>query len=106
MPVSVPAAGNLLPLYVSGNKAEASLAGQTVFYSPWMDDPPFPGSYYYRGWETIDHTLLSPGLVDAAGLVFDSFAVIRKDFMLSASGAPKREYSDHLPLLVRLRKMN
>ncbi|MDR3200508.1 MAG: hypothetical protein LBT68_03515, partial [Spirochaetales bacterium] len=97
--------GSLLPLYVSGEAAQASLAGRVVFYSPWMNDPPFPGSYYYRGgWETIDHALLSAGLVDAAGLFFDSFTVIRRDFMLTASGAPKKEYSDHLPLLLRFMK--
>jgi endonuclease/exonuclease/phosphatase family metal-dependent hydrolase len=105
---SAPAAsagGSLFPLYVSGGRAEISPGGQAfVFYSPWMDDPPFPGSYYYRGWETIDHALLSPGLVDEAGLVFDSFEVIRRDFMLTTSGAPKKEYSDHLPILVRMKK--
>jgi endonuclease/exonuclease/phosphatase family metal-dependent hydrolase len=101
---AAPAAGDLLPLYVSGEKARASAAGQVVFYSPWLDDPPFPGSYYYRGWETIDHALVSQGLAGAAGLVFDSFAVIRSEYMLTASGTPKKEYSDHLPLLVRLVK--
>jgi endonuclease/exonuclease/phosphatase family metal-dependent hydrolase len=106
MPASGAAAGSLLPLYVSGGKAEASFDGQVVFYSPWLDDPPFPGSYYYHGWETIDHTLMSAGLVDGAGLVFESFDVIRHDFMLTASGAPKKEYSDHLPILVRLRKQD
>jgi endonuclease/exonuclease/phosphatase family metal-dependent hydrolase len=105
MPVSAAAEADLFPLYVSGGKAETSLAGQVIFYSPWLDDPPFPGSYYYRGWETIDHALMSPGLVDAAGLVFDSFSVIRNEFMLTASGAPKKEYSDHFPILVRMRKL-
>ncbi|MDR1626927.1 MAG: endonuclease/exonuclease/phosphatase family protein [Spirochaetia bacterium] len=104
MPASGASAGSLLPLYVSGGREEASLEGQVVFYSPWLDDPPFPGSYYYRGWETIDHTLVSAGLLDDAGLVFDSFDVIRGGFMLGASGAPKKEYSDHLPVLLRMRK--
>jgi endonuclease/exonuclease/phosphatase family metal-dependent hydrolase len=109
MPASFAAAvaesSALIPLYVTGEKAESSLTRPPVFYSPWLNDPPHPGSYYYHGgWETIDHTLLSAGLVDEAGLVFDSFAVIRADFMLSASGAPKKEYSDHLPLLVRFVK--
>jgi endonuclease/exonuclease/phosphatase family metal-dependent hydrolase len=91
-------------LYVTGEKGEASLGNPAVFYSPWLDDPPHPGSYYYRGWETIDHALLSPGLVDSSGLTLDGFSVIRHEFMLTASGAPKKEYSDHLPILLRLRK--
>ncbi|MDR1317451.1 MAG: hypothetical protein LBK13_11330 [Spirochaetales bacterium] len=103
-PSAAPVTGDLLPLYVSGSTEETTLAGEPVFYSPWLDDPPFPGSYYYHGWETIDHALLSRGLVDEAGLVFDSFTVIRNDFMLTASGAPKKEFSDHLPILVRIRK--
>ncbi|MDR1931614.1 MAG: hypothetical protein LBQ57_02210 [Spirochaetales bacterium] len=99
------AAQSLIPLYVTGEKTESSLAGPVIFYSPWLDDPPHPGSYYYRGaWETIDHTLLSAGLVDEAGLVFEDFLVVRGEFMLSASGAPKKEFSDHLPVLVKLRK--
>jgi endonuclease/exonuclease/phosphatase family metal-dependent hydrolase len=96
--------GALKPLYVSGEKGEASLEDPFIFYSPWLDDPPHPGSYYYQGWETIDHALLAPGLVDSSGLALDSFLVIRHDFMLTASGAPKKEYSDHLPVLVWLRK--
>jgi hypothetical protein len=99
-----PESRSLRPLYVTGEKQEASLGDPPVFYSPWLDDPPHPGSYYYRGWETIDHALLAPGLVDASGLTLESFSVIRHDFMLTASGAPKKEYSDHLPILLRLRK--
>jgi endonuclease/exonuclease/phosphatase family metal-dependent hydrolase len=93
------------PLYVTGEKAVASFGTHLVFYSPWLDDPPHPESYFYHnGWETIDHALLSPGLVDATGLTFDSFAVIREDFMLTATGAPRKEYSDHLPILVGITK--
>jgi endonuclease/exonuclease/phosphatase family metal-dependent hydrolase len=92
------------PLYVTGEKA-ASFGSRLVFYSPWLDDPPHPGSYFYRnGWETIDHALLSPGLVDAAGLSFDFFAVVRQEFMLTAAGAPRKEYSDHLPILLGIAK--
>ncbi|MCL1817338.1 MAG: hypothetical protein FWG35_00315, partial [Spirochaetaceae bacterium] len=91
-------------LYVTGEKTGASFTEVFVFYSPWLDNPPHAGSYYYRGWETIDHALLSPGLVGETGLVFESFDVVREDFMLTAAGTPRKEYSDHLPILVRLRK--
>ncbi|MDR2588662.1 MAG: endonuclease/exonuclease/phosphatase family protein [Spirochaetales bacterium] len=107
MPASaaLDAAGALESVYLTGEKSAASFAGPLVFYSPWLDDPPHPGSYYYHSsWETIDHALVSPGLVDSRGLVFLSFGVVRHDFMLTSGGAPKKEFSDHLPLLVRLGK--
>ena len=101
---SRPRTETLAPLYVTGKKNEASFAKDLVFYSPWLDQPPHEGSYYYKSWETIDHALLAPGLVDDTGLVFLSFEVVRQDFMLNEAGAPKKEYSDHLPILVRLQK--
>ena len=77
--------------------------GKVLLYSPWLDDPPAPGSYLHRGvWETIDHALLSPGLFDPRGAFFRRFSVGGPDFLFQDDGSPNRDYSDHLPLTVTL----
>jgi hypothetical protein len=60
----------------------------------------------------MDHILLSPGLLDSAGMRYrkGSFRVVRFPFLLLPDGTPRkwshlkggRGYSDHLPLLVTL----
>jgi len=88
-------------LVVTGNRSAEGATDR--LYSPWLDDPPFPGSYWYRGsWESLDHALLSRGLLDEHGLGLSSFDVVRPSYILDAEGRPKVEYSDHLPILVKL----
>ncbi len=68
------------------------------------------GSYWYRGdWETIDQFLLSPGLLDNAGLTYESFRVVASSFLLNRVGHPyswntarAKGFSDHLPILLTL----
>lgn len=82
---------------------------RVVLYSSWNDSN-HEGSYVYGDlWETIDHMLISAGLFDSSGLVYNSFEVVKKDFMLNDDGFPLRwntdlacGYSDHLPLLLTL----
>jgi endonuclease/exonuclease/phosphatase family metal-dependent hydrolase len=84
---------------------------RVVLFSPWFGASS-PGSYVYAyQWEKIDHFLLAGGLLDNVGLRFESFTVVNRDFMMNASGYPKRwntrlagGYSDHLPLLLHLTK--
>lgn len=88
-------------LIVTGNRAAGG--APDLLYSPWLDDPPFPGSYWYRGgWESLDHVLLSRGLLDRNGLGLGSFDVVRPSYILDAEARPKAEYSDHLPILLKL----
>jgi endonuclease/exonuclease/phosphatase family metal-dependent hydrolase len=95
-------------LHVTFEPASARVTPRLVaLYSPWKRSGT-PGSYVYRGsWETIDHFLLAPNLVDGADWSFDGFAVVRETFMMDASGAPRRwrdgsGYSDHFPILLTL----
>jgi endonuclease/exonuclease/phosphatase family metal-dependent hydrolase len=88
--------------------SEASVGPQgTVLFSPWRLAT-LPGSYVYQDrWETIDHFLLAPGLVDGEGWEFSAFRVVREAFMMTTTGAPRRwiedsGYSDHFPLLLTL----
>lgn len=90
-----------------------------VLFSPW---PAWTangggGSYYYQGaWETIDHFLVDPGIVEDSaaydaglGLVYAGFLVFRGDKLVDREGRPERYvqrsswgYSDHLPLVLSL----
>jgi endonuclease/exonuclease/phosphatase family metal-dependent hydrolase len=84
------------------------LEGETVLYSPWAESDGY--SYSYRGsHERLDGFLLSPGLLDASGLSFASFAPASASFLMDAEGAPlawpgtgATGYSDHLPILLIL----
>jgi len=85
-----------------------------VLYEPWFEmEESRRGSYFYQGyWLTVDHMLLSPGLLDAQGFAYraGSFGACRLPFLLTPEGAPKRGtnltgqrgYSDHLPLILTL----
>ncbi|MBT3274061.1 MAG: hypothetical protein HN368_12965 [Spirochaetales bacterium] len=82
--------------------------GRVVFFSPWLLEHE-EGSYVYNGvWERIDHFLL---IGSDEGYSFDSFEVVRSEQLLNTLGFPRRwstrtatGYSDHLPLLIRLRQ--
>ena len=79
---------------------------------PWVELPAERrGSAVFRGtWQTPDHVLLAPGLLDHRGFTWsrDGFRVVRPGFLLEErTGFPRRfaagGASDHLPLLLRLR---
>lgn len=82
---------------------------RVTLYSPWSLGT-FPGSYRFQGrWLTIDHTLLSRGLFDDAGLAFGSFEVVHEPYMCDREGYPRawrahdsEGVSDHFPLLLTL----
>jgi hypothetical protein len=86
----------------------APLGGEAVLYSPWGEGDGY--SYAFRGnRERIDGFLLSPGLLDDAGLRYKSFAVVDADFLLDGEGVPiawpgsgASGYSDHLPIFLVL----
>ena len=85
---------------------------ETGLHDPWAEVPPERrGSAVFRGtWQTPDHVLLAPGLLDRQGFSHSrgGFRVVRPGFLLEKrTGFPRRfaagGASDHLPLLLRLR---
>lgn len=78
-------------------------------YTPWKGVKP-EGSYIYRGnWESIDHFLLSPELLDNEGFAFRRFAVDNRDSLFLQSNKLNSwktylagGYSDHLPIILIL----
>lgn len=101
-------------VFLTGDLSQPGTIGpKLVLYSPWKEGG-YPGSYSYQGsWETIDHVLLGPNFANGRGLEYESFAVVAPSFALSSRGTPLRwdterrtGYSDHLPLLVRLKHLD
>jgi len=89
---------------------DSSAEGVLALYSPWWRSP-WRGSYYYDGWETIDHFLLSDTLFDGGGWDYDSFRVVDDPEFVNQMGRPLRYnprtglgLSDHLPILIALRR--
>ncbi|MCK5737176.1 MAG: hypothetical protein KAH21_11885 [Spirochaetaceae bacterium] len=85
--------------------------GVMVFFDPEPD--PYsgsPGSYwYYNDWDRPDRALLSRGLIDAPGLMFETCRTV-PEIAGDENGRPIRwvsdweeGYSDHLPLLLEFR---
>jgi endonuclease/exonuclease/phosphatase family metal-dependent hydrolase len=101
-------------LVISGQKPPQSryFAQKTIaLYSPWKNELE-KGSYHYQGeWETIDHFLLSKGFFDGQGWEFDTCEALHKEPFINDRGIP-RSYnprtgnglSDHLPLLLKLKR--
>jgi len=102
-------------IYLSTVASRLGVQGsRLVLYEPWFETEKHGrGSYFYQGsWLTVDHLLLSPGLLDSNGFSYrrGSFAPVKLDFLLQPDGAPRRwkgntgprGYSDHLPLLITL----
>jgi endonuclease/exonuclease/phosphatase family metal-dependent hydrolase len=102
-------------IFLSGNARGLGVMGdRLVLYEPWFEvQASRRGSYAYQEeWLTVDHMLLSPGLLDTQGFAYrwGSFTVVRQPFLLDADGLPKRwtglvkarGYSDHLPILIAL----
>jgi endonuclease/exonuclease/phosphatase family metal-dependent hydrolase len=89
-----------------------SWSREAGLHDPWVEVPPERrGSAVFRGeWQTPDHVLLAPGLLDREGFSCPrgGFRVVRPGFLLEQrTGFPRRfaagGASDHLPLLLRLR---
>ncbi len=101
--------------------------GATLFHAAAADPRThFTRPWPYKGpegaWNALDHVFVSRGLLDDDGLtwVSGSTAVVREDFMLADDGTPRpffergvrpREqkleragFSDHLPVVTRLRR--
>ncbi|HDQ15026.1 MAG TPA: endonuclease/exonuclease/phosphatase family protein [Sediminispirochaeta sp.] len=102
------------PLYITGDFAESRSDGEaTVLFSPWCSGERFSGSYAYQGqWQRIDHFLLNRTFDDQRGWEYADFEVIHDEALLRDDGLPKRwisdlgtGYSDHLPLLLRLERV-
>lgn len=102
-------------IFLSSDALRPGVTGdRLVLYEPWFElDASRRGSSFYQGdWLTVDHMLLSPGLLDSRGFTYrrGSFGPVKLDFLLLPDGAPKRwtgvtgprGYSDHLPLLITL----
>ncbi len=87
--------------------------GQIILYSPWYDSI-WHGSYMYQSnWETIDQVLIPYSLLDGTGWEYASFSVADCAPFTNAGGAPdgynprlNKGLSDHLPILVQLKKVN
>jgi endonuclease/exonuclease/phosphatase family metal-dependent hydrolase len=81
---------------------------EIVLFSPWAEAGGY--SYSFHGCqERLDGFLLSPGLLDTAGLRYKGFAVATSAFLVDAEGVPlawpgsgASGYSDHLPVLLLL----
>lgn len=90
------------------------------FYNPmWRffgDSDSSPGGTYYRGdsspvcyfWNVFDQVLIRPGIIEA--LPGDGVGVLSSVgddvSLLTSSGIPNsKDFSDHLPLLIRLRAL-
>ncbi len=100
---------------VSGDARGLGVSGDRLeLYDPWFElKDAERGSYAYQGeWLTVDHMLLSPGLLDTRGFSYHwgSFRPVRLPFMLGPDGTPRsaadprgtRGFSDHLPILLTL----
>jgi len=88
--------------------------GLAVFFDPDPDPTAGPpGTYWYHeDWERPDRALLSRGLVDSPGLVFESCRTLSEtagdEFGRPIRWRTDREegYSDHLPLLLEFRMIS
>lgn len=83
-----------------------------ILYSPWCTDSEMSGSYVYNDtWQTIDHILMNSGLFDGFGFEYESFRVLKDDYLLNTLGYPLKwrtetgyGYSDHLPLILVIKQ--
>lgn len=101
-------------LYICSDGSDSRLfADKVVLYSPWYDVNS-AGSYVYKSkWSKIDHFFLWKSLFDGSGYEYESFEVIKEDMLLNEYNFPARwdtykeeGYSDHLPVLLKLREID
>lgn len=99
-------------LYVTQNREEAvEVPDRAVLFSPWGEIAA-PGSYFFQNrWMKLDHFLLTPGFWDGAGWEYARAECLDGAPPAAPGGRPDpwatwREsgYSDHLPLLLFLKK--
>ena len=90
-------------IHIARIPAAASLSdGEVALYSPWSGTDGF--SYVFDDKEErLDGFLLSPSLVDGAGLEFSTFMVSDDPALLNDKGQPLKwsgssGFSDHLPI--------
>ncbi|HZJ87721.1 MAG TPA: endonuclease/exonuclease/phosphatase family protein [Sphaerochaeta sp.] len=85
----------------------------TVFYNPYLDEQnQLKGSYCYQGrWQQYDQVQLGYRLFDQMGWEYEDFIICDLPRLLDSEGKPKAwslqlldGYSDHLPVLVTLRR--
>ena len=98
-----------------GGSAEEGYGGQCLrLASSWLlPGDKAAGSYAFRGaWERIDAFFLGPSLLDGRGIEYLSFPAAAPPALLSETGFPRPwsasdrgGYSDHLPILLRLRSL-
>ncbi|MCS7245472.1 MAG: endonuclease/exonuclease/phosphatase family protein [candidate division WOR-3 bacterium] len=91
-------------------------------YNLWYDIPKEErGSHYYKGnWGTLDHILISKGLLDTIGISYikNSFRVFKASYLLDEAGIPYRwqvefegdrtihlgkGFADHLPIYAKFK---
>ena len=103
------------PILITGSEDEfdSSIAPESIIlYSPWCGDTDESGSYVYNNiWQTIDHVLMNSGMFNSVGLEYESFRVLKDDYLLNTSGYPLKwrtetgyGYSDHLPLILVIKR--
>jgi len=97
-------------LVTSAADSLASAPGEPVLFSPWESSGGY--SFSFRGSrERIDNFLLSPGLLGERGLRYGSFSAAAVAPLVDAEGDPvvwpgsgASGFSDHLPILLVLRR--
>jgi hypothetical protein len=103
-------------LFVTGDPTQIGLSkAKLIVYDPWLEQRVKDiGSYSFnKKWYGYDHLLLSSGMFDKSGLTYvpGSFTPVRFSFLLDpVSGFPlsfnrvkRTGYSDHLPVIIKLK---
>jgi hypothetical protein len=106
-------------IFLTSRPEETGYSGnRLILLDLWYEIPSETwGSYVYNNtWYSFDHMLVTGGLLDAKGVdyVDNSFSVIHEPFLVDKrTGFPskwqtylKRGYSDHLPLLMKVKVVN
>ncbi len=102
--------------------SDLNLLKDGYLYNLWYDLPESErGSHYFRGkWGTLDHILISYGLMDSSGIHYirNSFRVFKESYLLTEEGIPYRwqiefegnyvihlgkGFSDHLPIYAKFK---
>jgi endonuclease/exonuclease/phosphatase family metal-dependent hydrolase len=103
------------PILITGSEDEfdSSMEPESIIlYSPWCEDSDVSGSYVYNDtWQTIDHVLMNSEMFNGTGFDYESFRVLKDDYLLNTSGYPLKwrtetgyGYSDHLPLILVIKQ--
>ncbi len=103
------------PILITGSEDEfdSSMEPESIIlYSLWCEDSDMSGSYVYNDtWQTIDHVLMNSEMFNGTGFDYESFRVLKDDYLLNTLGYPLRwrtetgyGYSDHLPLILVIKQ--